>query len=158
MIDGPNWIKQARNVLGTPVPKVFAWNSRAEVPVGAEYIIMEKVPGVQLSQVWKSMKVADKMQLRLNLALHQEAWLSISFREFGGLYYSQDVVGGAPERYLYNNQKGDETHDPRFSIGPMTGRDWSDCGRAELKCDRGPCKTDLRIDIVSSDTFRAHFS
>ncbi|KAJ5599901.1 hypothetical protein N7450_000968 [Penicillium hetheringtonii] len=41
----------ARTVLGTPVPKVLAWSSKAsENTVAAEYIIMEKAPGVQLEE------------------------------------------------------------------------------------------------------------
>jgi hypothetical protein len=55
------------------VPKVYAWNSRAENPVGAEYIVMEKAPGIQLSDVWNDMKIGAKMQLRLNLATYQKA-------------------------------------------------------------------------------------
>ena len=133
---------QARDILGTPVPKVYAWNSRAEHPVGAEYIIMQKAPGVQLSDVWDAMELGARMQLRLNLALHQEAWLSVSFREYGALYYASDLPGGT-SGYLYTNQNSDKIYDPRFRVGPMTGRDWSDCGRADLKCDRGPCKKDL---------------
>lgn len=101
---------------------------------------MEKMSGVQLSEVWESMKLVDKMQLRLNLALYQEMWLSISFRQFGGLYYKQDLESEPSEEYLYMDQKGKRVHDSRFTIGPMTGRDWSDCGRVALRCDRGPCK------------------
>jgi hypothetical protein len=110
-----------------------------EPPVGAEYIIMQKMPGVQLGQLWSSMKLADKMKLCLSLARYQEAWLSVSFHAFGALYYSQASCPMASE-YLYTNEKGDKIRDSRFIIGPVTGRDWSDCGRADLKCDRGPCK------------------
>lgn len=123
------------------MPKVYAWNSRADDAVGAEYIIMEKMAGVQLSEVWDNMKIADKMQLRLNLALYQDVWLSISFRQFGGLYYRQDMESRPPDNYLYTNREGEKVHDSRFTVGPMTGRDWSDCRRETLKCDRGPCKT-----------------
>jgi hypothetical protein len=50
----PDEIK-ARNILVTPVPRVLSWNSKVEGnPVGAEYIIMEKVSGVELAQVWPS--------------------------------------------------------------------------------------------------------
>lgn len=132
------------------MPKVYAWDSRADNAVGAEYIIMEKMSGAQLSEVWESMKIKDKMQLRLNLALYQKVWLSISFCQFGGLYYKQDSESGPSEDYLYTNQKGERVHDCRFTIGPMTGRDWSDCGRAALKCDRGPCKEHRHIGFAPS--------
>jgi len=51
-----------RNVLHIPAPKVYAWCSRAnETPVGAEYIIMEKVPGIKLSHVWEDMHILKKI-------------------------------------------------------------------------------------------------
>lgn len=114
---------------------------------------MEKMAGVQLSEVWKNMKLVDKMQLRLNLALYQEAWLSISFRQFGGLYYKEDLENATSEGYLYTNRKGERVQDSRFAIGPMTGRDWSDCGRAALKCDRGPCKKHRQNSFCTFLTF-----
>ncbi|KAH0848892.1 phosphotransferase enzyme family protein [Fonsecaea pedrosoi] len=130
-----------RNTLQTPVPKVYAWSSTADNAIGAEYIIMEKMPGAQLSEVWNHMKIGDKMQLRLNLALYQAKWLSISFCQFGALYYNEDLDKVRSEGHLYINQKGEKVQDSRFAIGPMTGRDWSDCGRAALQCDRGPWLT-----------------
>ncbi|QSZ29034.1 hypothetical protein DSL72_003544 [Monilinia vaccinii-corymbosi] len=65
----------ARNVLGTPIPRVFAWSSRAqENPVGAEYIIMEKVPGIELERVWPSMGIEDRFTLVKAMAGFQKAW------------------------------------------------------------------------------------
>ncbi|RMD43677.1 hypothetical protein DV735_g1481, partial [Chaetothyriales sp. CBS 134920] len=118
----------ARDTLHAPLPKVYAWNSRADDAVGAEYIIMQKMPGVQLSEVWRNMKLADKMKLCLNLALVQEKFLSVSFRLFGGLYYKHDLdlQSDPDDKWLYTNEKGEKVHDGRFAIGPMTGRDWSD--------------------------------
>ncbi|KKK15453.1 hypothetical protein ARAM_005771 [Aspergillus rambellii] len=53
----------ARKVLDTPVPQVYLWNSQAEShPVGAEFIIMDKVKGVPLSQVWGTMKLPQKLK------------------------------------------------------------------------------------------------
>ncbi|EFQ99359.1 hypothetical protein MGYG_08971 [Nannizzia gypsea CBS 118893] len=55
----------AREVLQTPVPQVYAWNASAEVeinPVGAEYIIMEKVSRVPLSQIWWNLQLKQKLK------------------------------------------------------------------------------------------------
>jgi hypothetical protein len=85
-------ISQARNVLGTPVPKVFGWSSKAqENPVGAEYILMEKVPGIELERVWPSMKIGDRLTLVKAIVGFQKAWTSVSFKKFGGLYYAKDL-------------------------------------------------------------------
>jgi aminoglycoside phosphotransferase (APT) family kinase protein len=75
---------QARNVLGTPVPKVLAWSSKAqENPVGAEYIIMEKVSGIELEHVWPSMSIKDRLVIVKAIAGFQKAWTSVSFNRFG---------------------------------------------------------------------------
>ena len=59
--DNPADTSQVRNVLGTPVLRVFGWSSTAqENPVGAEYVIMEKIPGIELQRVWPSMKIANR--------------------------------------------------------------------------------------------------
>ncbi|KAK2875088.1 hypothetical protein FQN49_001784 [Arthroderma sp. PD_2] len=127
-----------RNILGTPAPKVYSWSPCATNPVGAEYIIMEKMPGVQLRQVWNNMKLVDKMNLRLDVARHQSAWLSVTFSSFGGIYYARDLPNSQREGHLYTDDKGNKLWDSRFAIGPITGREWFDCGRATLDCDRGP--------------------
>ncbi|RAL12777.1 phosphotransferase family protein [Aspergillus homomorphus CBS 101889] len=42
-----------RNVLEIPVPRVLAWSSSSQPnPVGAEYILMERVEGRQLGEIW----------------------------------------------------------------------------------------------------------
>ncbi|KUL89585.1 hypothetical protein ZTR_04373 [Talaromyces verruculosus] len=50
-----------RTQLHIPAPEVFDWCSKAaNTAVGAEFIIMEKVPGIQLSQVWDQMEGLKK--------------------------------------------------------------------------------------------------
>ena len=41
-----------RTVLSLPVPKVLAYAASSDNPVGAEYIIMEKVEGESLASRW----------------------------------------------------------------------------------------------------------
>lgn len=106
---------------------------------------MEKMPGVQLSQVWDNMKLVDKMNLRLDVARYQSTWLSVTFSRFGGLYYAKDLENAQREKYLYRDNKGDKIWDERFAIGPTTGRDWYDCGRSLLSCDRGPWELTCRL-------------
>ncbi|KXG53249.1 Aminoglycoside phosphotransferase [Penicillium griseofulvum] len=105
----------ARKVLDTPAPHVHAWNSQATShPVGAEFIIMNKVEGVPLSQ---------------------KKWLSVSFSQYGSLYYAGDVQSPEGNQYI---RDGMAVKDSGFAIGPATGRDWSDACRSELGIDRGP--------------------
>ncbi|RMZ84416.1 hypothetical protein DV738_g463, partial [Chaetothyriales sp. CBS 135597] len=127
-----------RNILGTPTPHVYAWNSRAENPVGSEYIIMEKMPGVQLLQVWDQLKLTEKLDVVTQLFKFQKMWLSVRFVRIGSLYYANDVETSAAKDHLFTDSNGEQVRNERFVVGPTTGRDWVDEGRSSLNCDRGP--------------------
>jgi hypothetical protein len=63
-----------RKVLKTFVSKVYASSSRAQDNVvGAEYIIMGKVPGIQLSVVWAEMGIEDRLIITKAIARYQKA-------------------------------------------------------------------------------------
>ncbi len=131
---------QVRNVLKTPVPKVFAWSSKAqENPVGAEYIIMEKLPGIELELAWPTMKIEDRLAIVQTIATYQKSWTSISFKKYGGLYYAKDLNTGSDNEVLYTDADGVHVKDSRFAIGPSTGRELIDNRRASVEFDRGPC-------------------
>ncbi|QKX62237.1 uncharacterized protein TRUGW13939_09396 [Talaromyces rugulosus] len=124
-------------VLDTPAPRVYSWNSRAEShPVGAEFIIMDKIEGVPLSQVWGNMKLPQKLQVLLAMTRLQKQWLSISFSHYGSLYYAGDVQPATVGSHYVKDGKA--VKDSEFAIGPTTGRDWFDGGRSILDTERGP--------------------
>lgn len=102
-----------KNQLHMPTPDVFDWCSKAaSYPVGAEFIIMEKVPGIQLSQVWDQMEGLKKVKLVEQLAQFDKRLSTNSFHQYGGLYYNAD-------RNDLNN---------RFVVGPSTNRKYFDDG------------------------------
>ncbi|KAF3480542.1 phosphotransferase family protein [Arthroderma uncinatum] len=105
----------ARNILGTPAPKVLGWSSRTDNPVGVEYVIMEKMPGVQLETLWNKLDVEVK---------------------YGGLYYKQDLSNATS--LVYTNKDGEQVTDDRFAVGPSTSRQNTDDGRMDVSFDRGP--------------------
>lgn len=131
------------NVLGTPVPKVLAWSSRSDNPVGAEYIIMEKAQGVQLKEIWNKLDIEVRLNIVKKIAKYQTDWTSISFSKFGGLYYKQDLV--STQSLVYTNIEGKEITDERFAVGPSTSRQNTDDGRMEIEFDRGPCESNIGI-------------
>ncbi|KAE8137911.1 phosphotransferase enzyme family protein [Aspergillus pseudotamarii] len=127
----------ARTILDTPVPRVYSWNPQAKThPVGAEFIIMDKVEGVPLSQVWGTMKLPQKLQVLLSATRLQNKWLNVSFSHYGSLYYARDVH--QPDSGTYYVKDGIAIKGSKFAIGPTTGRDWSDAGRSSLNINRGP--------------------
>ena len=132
---------RVRNVLNVPVPKVLAWCSRAhEGPVGAEYIIMEEVPGVELEQVWPNMSIRDRFAVVKSIAGFQKAWTSIAFTKYGSLYFSRDLKDTHGSQPLYIDANGHHVKNENFAVGPSTARENFDNGRAAISFDRGPCK------------------
>jgi hypothetical protein len=132
---------QARRILKTPVPRVLAWSSKVEDnPVGAEYIIMEKAPGIGLERAWPTMKIKDRITVVKAIAAFQKTWTSVSFKRFGSLYYSKDLEAPARGEPLYVNSDGVDITDDEFAVGPSMGREWIDDGRASVEMERGPCE------------------
>ncbi|KAK2799194.1 hypothetical protein FQN51_007023 [Onygenales sp. PD_10] len=129
----------ARDVLQTPAPRVYAWNACADDesnPVRAEYIVMEKMGGVPLSRVWWGLQPNKKLKVLLQVFEYQRGWTRTRFRRFGGLYYAKDADSGQ-QGPLYV-EDGKPVWDSRFVVGPAVGREWSDAGRGNVECDRGP--------------------
>ncbi|OSD00773.1 hypothetical protein PYCCODRAFT_1370753, partial [Trametes coccinea BRFM310] len=134
-----------RTEHGIPVPVVRAWSSRAEsTPVGAEYILYEKIPGTQLVHLdnadiplrddpfFKAMPGVLKAEMRL---------YRTHFSQIGSIYYKADVPEPLRERPLY--APWFEPYEPkanseRFCIGPTVDREFWRAGRAALDIDRGP--------------------
>ncbi|KAJ5594706.1 uncharacterized protein N7459_000914 [Penicillium hispanicum] len=132
-----------RNILGTPVPRVLAWCSKAkQTSVGAEYIIMEKAEGAQLSNFWPGMEIESRLEIVKAMSRYQKSWMSTSFTKYGSLYYSPDLTHNA-ECFLVNTH-GIPTKEPRFAIGPSTGRDQVDHSRIGIDFDRGPWDSALQ--------------
>lgn len=139
------YIGQIRTHLRTPVPKVYAWCSRAQDnPVGAEYIIMEKVAGIQLGAVWDSMGIEDRVAIVTAIAKFQKSWMSTSFTQFGSLYYTDDLQG-SKQSLSYTGPNGDTIIDPNFAVGPCMSRSTNDDGRSTIDFDRGPCQYFRRV-------------
>ncbi len=54
--------------------------------------------------------------------------MSLSFKQFGSLYFAQDL-DKTSRLLVYTNRKGVEITDPRFAIGPSTGREFNEEGK-----------------------------
>ncbi|KAL4778411.1 kinase-like domain-containing protein [Aspergillus varians] len=97
-----------REHLDIPVPKVLGYCSMAsKTPLGAEYIVMEKAPGVELARVWESLKGRQKLSI-----VNQIAGIGCALAQcHGALYRRQDV--SLAESIVFDDD---------FAIGPTVGR------------------------------------
>ncbi|KZP33316.1 hypothetical protein FIBSPDRAFT_717905, partial [Athelia psychrophila] len=71
-----------------PVPKVYSWNADAGNPVGVEYMIMEKVPGVAPFNKWRDFPVDIKEKVVVQVAEHLVALFHLQFSQAGSIYLS----------------------------------------------------------------------
>ncbi|PIG83018.1 hypothetical protein AARAC_004887 [Aspergillus arachidicola] len=85
----------ARSVLKIPTPRVFAWNTDVNHPVGSEFIIMEEAPSVKLEDVWSDLDLEEKVVIMDDLVALEKRLLSISLNRYGSLYYSSENIPGA---------------------------------------------------------------
>ncbi|KAI3120539.1 hypothetical protein CBS147326_9423 [Penicillium roqueforti] len=108
----------ASKILDTPAPRVYTWNSQAKShPVGAEFIIMDKIKGVPLSQVWSTMKLPQKLQVLLAMTRLQKQWLSVTFSHYGSLYYTEDVQPPAGNHFVKDGKVVKDSELARLQAG-----------------------------------------
>ncbi len=121
------------------VPEVLAWNADSSNPVGAEYIIMEKAPGVQLFKVWNDITETDRLELIKRLTQLERQLTDIRFPAYGSLYFRHSISKASEQI------SRDSSEDPRglFCVGPACGPAWTECaspGDLQPDIDAGPCK------------------
>ncbi|KAI1970132.1 hypothetical protein LOZ55_006628 [Ophidiomyces ophidiicola] len=129
----------ARNVLQTPAPQIHAWNASIDPkknPVGAEFIVMEKMAGVPLSDVWCDLKPDQKVKVCVQIIGFMKRWTNVHFPAIGSLYYAETISKSSKNSLYFDGN--DSVRNSRFAVGPSSNRDWSDEGRRDIQCDKGP--------------------
>ncbi|KAL8812124.1 MAG: hypothetical protein Q9200_001268 [Gallowayella weberi] len=101
-----------------PVPALLAWSADATNPVGAEYIIMEKAPSIQLFKVWDDLAPASRLQLIKSLTQLEQKLANVRFPAYGSLY-CRNSISKASERVPLN-----QSLDPTGSFCIVSLIDW----------------------------------
>ncbi|KAH9930270.1 kinase-like domain-containing protein, partial [Fomitopsis serialis] len=137
----------ARMRMNTPTPIALDYSTDASKnEVGSEFIIMEKVPGVQLYSKWNDDLPIDVFSgFTRDLVKTERSWADARLPYIGSLYFAKDLPKntpsfGLPIDYPHHGQWGP------FVIGPSVARKFWRGGRAQLSVDRGPWK-DIRSQI-----------
>ncbi|PWY83761.1 hypothetical protein BO94DRAFT_557614 [Aspergillus sclerotioniger CBS 115572] len=118
---------------GIRTPRVYAWCSTESNPVGAEYIIMEKLDGTPLGEIWYSMTQNERRSIMKQIIEWETRLTSLKFPAYGSLYYRKDL----PSEENVPLPKVNE-QDAGFYMGPITHYKWWLGERSTLKIDRGP--------------------
>ncbi|KAI1911304.1 hypothetical protein LOZ61_003968 [Ophidiomyces ophidiicola] len=142
----------ARNVLQTPAPQIYAWNASIDPkknPVGAEFIVMEKMAGVPLSDVWCDLKPDQKVKVCVQIIGFMKRWTNVHFPAIGSLYYAETISKSSKNSLYFDGN--DSVRNSRFAVGPSSNRDWSDEGRRDIQCDKGMSVLDYRKAIYNRE-------
>jgi hypothetical protein len=109
-----------RSHLSIRVPEVFAWSSDSANAVGAEYIIMEKIPGVALAERWETMNSLQRYNVIGRIIEMEQELGSLEFPAYGSLYLRDSVPDELHRHPLPS------ALDPAglFCIGPSCSRSW----------------------------------
>ncbi|KAI1942866.1 hypothetical protein LOZ12_006174 [Ophidiomyces ophidiicola] len=118
-----------------PAPKVFAYSATDKNDVGVEYIIMEKMQGLQAGDVWYTMTDDQRIKLIRELVTLEARLFSIPLPASGSLFYAKDL-----DPRMKRTEIGDG-----FCVGPdVQDRAWLD-ERSGLQINRGSCETSEEI-------------
>jgi aminoglycoside phosphotransferase (APT) family kinase protein len=126
-----------RAVLKLPVPEVFAYSTTSENPVGAEYILMERVEGESLSSRWLSLTTDEVKDIMIQIAEMERKIFDFRFPAYGSLYHKKDL-DWKPQIPIVED----------FVIGPVSSREFWHGERSKTEIDRGPWLSPL--DCVTS--------
>ncbi|KAF2461687.1 phosphotransferase enzyme family protein, partial [Lineolata rhizophorae] len=137
-----------RNVLKVPAPKVFAWSSSADNAVGAEYILMERSKGVELSKVWDEISWEQRLEIVRVLVGYEKAFASTRLPSYGSLYYAEDLPSSSSCQVVLEGAPDGKA----FAIGPTTNRAFFDDGRDVVEVNRGPWPS--IADFILSRAYR----
>ena len=141
-----------REVLDIRAPRVFAWSASAtENPVGAEYIIMEKMSGVESYHRWTRIAKGPQVFPLLDGVFDIERSFECApFSQIGSLYFKDDVPADLRDRPLFRPGSLPEddpelyrkldTAKEKYRIGPIADRQWWRSGRSQVTDDHGPCE------------------
>jgi aminoglycoside phosphotransferase (APT) family kinase protein len=86
---------------GVPIPKVYGYSPTPDNMAETEYIFMEFVKGIKLSNIWLDLGEQEIISVLRQLTQLESKMMSISFPAGGSLYYAHDlekVVGGQASR------------------------------------------------------------
>lgn len=137
-----------RQRTSIPVPNPIAWSSSAEGKLGYEWALLEKLPGVQLLDVWNDFPWDKKLETCRALARYlAELWKpSNRFSQIGSIYFKKSENEQMQVRpRLPNSTKPtpemthvDEVNTHGFTVGPAVDPSLFDRHRLYLRADQGP--------------------
>ncbi|VUC21585.1 unnamed protein product [Clonostachys rosea] len=149
-----------------PVPRPVAWNSSSSNPLGFEWALVEKAPGVELRSVWDDLPWERKAALVESIAGYlAQLWSpDLRFSHIGSIYCAGFGAGeSSPDRSVasapsasFGMSRVETATRGGFKIGPMVDVRFVSGRRRHLPTDRGPydsCQDWLAALIDTENSF-----
>ncbi|KAJ1709623.1 kinase-like domain-containing protein [Aspergillus flavus] len=128
-----------REMFKVPVSRILAWSANAtNNPVGAEYIIQEKVQGVRLGSLWNQWPRKAKLDLIKQVVDMEIKLTTMVFPWHGCIYYKNDLLSLTGDAKALTVDSVAPEALEHFAIGPLTSAELWTGARKDMKLDRGP--------------------
>ena len=121
---------------GVPVPKVLDYATTAHNAVGSEYIIMEKVKGRDLGDLWYELTEKERLRVTVQITKMESLLFSIPLPGYGSVYYKRDLDRSFPTIEMPIPGKTEQ-----LCLGPDVEQKWWFNKRDQILIDRGPCES-----------------
>lgn len=144
-----------------PVSRVIAWESSVATDLGFEWILLEKIEGVALYEVWRGMPWDSKVRLVAALAPLLGQLRDHKFHEIGSLYFSGREEPIDPQYWSETALPPNEVLVDSTQNAPRSGHD-ENSGQhedqdSELTVAVPPDVVALQHDLPPADSMRALF-
>ncbi|KAF8869729.1 protein kinase subdomain-containing protein PKL/CAK/Fmp29 [Mucidula mucida] len=124
--------------LGLPLPQIYGYSPTPNNAAGNEYIFMEFVQGINLSDIWSNLEEGEINSITHQLAQLESKIMSIVLPAGGSLYFTEDLEN-APRSASWHIRPGRTTlANKDFCVGPDTSLPLWYGRRSQLDLDRGP--------------------
>lgn len=138
---------------GIPVPKVLYYSPDAENPVGAEFMILEKLPGRPIGDVWFDLTEKQRLKITSEVVRTEVKLSGINLPAYGSIYYEHDLPADVSRTVITStsDSKG-------LCIGPHASLRWWYKERGSLDIDRGPRMFCFSLGAVTTSSSSGIYS
>lgn len=84
-------VKFLESKTSVPVPQIFASDSSGNNELKLEWILMRRVPGLPLAQVWGSLDWEAKVSCVTDVAIIMAQLFELKYNSIGNLFYEKDL-------------------------------------------------------------------
>lgn len=139
-------LEAIRRSTSIPVSRPVSWSSSADNELGYEWCLVEKIPGVELRDVWRKMPWDKKLEVVDQMAeIMVQLWgPALRFSRIGSVYLDPPVekkLAGHGCETECRFSKMASASQCGFNIGPSVNLAFFSDRRRYLDQDRGPYKT-----------------